>query len=194
MSCRPLPAHRTYPAQGTELLDSMGVLHKFMDWPRNLLTGGRTAKSREQYSLICPLVYADSGGFQMVSLLQLAEITEEGVTFSSPVDGTQMLLRPEDSIHHQNRIGSDIIMALDDVAPSTIEVQAPSFFPVLPFCRHLTFFAYRTQLVFVRPWSEPFAGLIGVLKHISVHTISTFLELSRSALLAQGTELCLRFA
>ena len=62
----------------------------------------------------------------MVSLLQLAEITEEGVTFSSPVDGTQMLLRPEDSIHHQNRIGSDIIMALDDVAPSTIEVQARS--------------------------------------------------------------------
>ena len=57
----------------------------------------------------------------MVSLLQLAKITEEGVTFSSPVDGTQMLLRPEDSIHHQNRIGSDIIMALDDVAPSTIE-------------------------------------------------------------------------
>lgn len=89
---------------GTELLDQMGGLHPFMNWDRNLLT--------------------DSGGFQMVSLLELAEITEEGVTFQSPVDGTRMLLTPEMSIQHQNRIGSDIIMALDDVAPSTIQDDA----------------------------------------------------------------------
>lgn len=86
---------------GTELLAEIGGLHPFMNWDRNLLT--------------------DSGGFQMVSLLELAEITEEGVEFQSPVDGTRMLLTPEMSIQHQNRIGSDIIMALDDVAPSTIE-------------------------------------------------------------------------
>jgi hypothetical protein len=55
---------------GTELLDDMGGLHQFMNWDRNILT--------------------DSGGFQMVSLLQLAEITEEGVTFQSPVDGTKV--------------------------------------------------------------------------------------------------------
>jgi len=55
----------------------------------------------------------------MVSLLKLAEITEEGVTFQSPRDdGTVCILRPEDSIAHQNRIGSDIIMALDDVVSS----------------------------------------------------------------------------
>lgn len=89
---------------GTELIADMGGLHNFMNWPRNLLT--------------------DSGGFQMVSLLELAEITEEGVTFQSPVDGTRMLLTPEMSIQHQNRIGSDIIMALDDVAPSTINDDA----------------------------------------------------------------------
>ncbi|KAL2641425.1 hypothetical protein R1flu_009012 [Riccia fluitans] len=84
---------------GADLLEQMGGLHKFMNWPRALLT--------------------DSGGFQMVSLLHLADITEEGVTFQSPVDGTPMLLTPEESIQIQNKIGADIIMALDDVVKTT---------------------------------------------------------------------------
>ena len=88
----------------TELLEKKEGLHKFMNWPRNLLT--------------------DSGGFQMVSLLELAEITEEGVTFKSPLDGKPSLLRPEDSIAHQNRIGSDIMMQLDDVVSSVNQDQA----------------------------------------------------------------------
>ncbi|CAM9423748.1 unnamed protein product, partial [Discosporangium mesarthrocarpum] len=91
---------------GTELLERMGGLHKFMSWPKNLLT--------------------DSGGFQMVSLLDLSEVTEDGVKFKSPIDGSLMNLTPEDSIRHQNRqarkvynsIGSDIIMQLDDVVSS----------------------------------------------------------------------------
>ncbi|GBG75148.1 hypothetical protein CBR_g19661 [Chara braunii] len=85
---------------GSDLIYQMGGLHKFMNWRRGMLT--------------------DSGGFQMVSLLQLAEITEEGVTFQSPVDGTRMLLTPEASIQIQNKIGADIIMALDDVVSSTV--------------------------------------------------------------------------
>jgi tRNA-guanine family transglycosylase len=84
---------------GTGLLAELGGLHKFMNWPRNLLT--------------------DSGGFQMVSLLELAEITEEGVKFKSPVDGAEMMLTPEESIKFQNEIGADIIMQLDDVVSST---------------------------------------------------------------------------
>ncbi|XP_074272737.1 uncharacterized protein LOC141596459 isoform X2 [Silene latifolia] len=83
----------------SELIDELGGLHKFMNWPRAMLT--------------------DSGGFQMVSLLHLADITEKGVTFQSPVDGKPMLLTPEDSIQIQNRIGADIIMALDDVVKTT---------------------------------------------------------------------------
>jgi len=55
----------------------------------------------------------------MVSLLKLAKITEQGVTFSSPHDGTPMLLTPEHSISLQNTIGSDIIMQLDDVLVTT---------------------------------------------------------------------------
>lgn len=84
---------------GTDLLESLGGLHKFMNWEHNLLT--------------------DSGGFQMVSLLALAEITEEGVRFQSPNDGSLMLLTPEQSIKCQNQIGADIIMQLDDVVSST---------------------------------------------------------------------------
>lgn len=60
----------------------------------------------------------DSGGFQMVSLLKLAEITEEGVKFRSPHDDTEMLLTPEHSVEIQNTIGADIIMQLDDVVHS----------------------------------------------------------------------------
>jgi queuine tRNA-ribosyltransferase len=48
----------------------------------------------------------DSGGFQMVSLLKLAEITEEGVKFESPHDGSEMMLTPEKSIEIQNSIGN----------------------------------------------------------------------------------------
>jgi queuine tRNA-ribosyltransferase catalytic subunit len=89
---------------GTELLDEFGGLHKFMNWKKNLLT--------------------DSGGFQMVSLLKLAEIKEEGVTFKSPIDGTEMLLTPEQSIKCQNEIGADIIMQLDDVVSSVSPDEA----------------------------------------------------------------------
>ena len=83
---------------GGTLLERLGGLHSFMAWPRPILT--------------------DSGGFQMVSLLHLANITEEGVNFRSPVDGSQMLLTPEMSMQLQNQIGSDIMMALDDVVDS----------------------------------------------------------------------------
>ena len=55
----------------------------------------------------------------MVSLLELAQVTEEGVRFLSPHDGTPMLLTPEHSISLQNSIGSDIIMQLDDVIVTT---------------------------------------------------------------------------
>ncbi|CAM9369042.1 unnamed protein product, partial [Ectocarpus fasciculatus] len=90
---------------GTDLMEeTFGGLHSMMNWKNNLLT--------------------DSGGFQMVSLLDLAEITEQGVRFLSPIDGTEMLLTPEQSIQCQNQIGSDIMMALDDVVSSTADDPA----------------------------------------------------------------------
>lgn len=87
---------------GPELLDEAGGLHKWMDWPHGILT--------------------DSGGFQMVSLSKLCNISEEGVRFAAPhAADAEIFLRPEDSIHIQNSIGSNIAMMLDDVVPSTLE-------------------------------------------------------------------------
>lgn len=81
-------------------MEKAGGLHKFMNWNGCLLT--------------------DSGGFQMVSLLKLAEITEEGVLFQSLNDQkAEVMLTPEHSIEIQNVIGADIIMQLDDVVKTT---------------------------------------------------------------------------
>ncbi|KAI4603189.1 hypothetical protein KJ359_005982 [Pestalotiopsis sp. 9143b] len=84
---------------GQDALEAIGGAHKLQGWNHNILT--------------------DSGGFQMVSLLSLATITEEGVRFLSPHDRTPMLLTPEHSISLQNTIGSDIMMQLDDVLVTT---------------------------------------------------------------------------
>ncbi|KAG5518843.1 hypothetical protein PMAC_002373 [Pneumocystis sp. 'macacae'] len=88
---------------GQSVLDITGGAHLFEGWSYNLLT--------------------DSGGFQMVSLLKLSRITEEGVEFHSPHDGSLMLLTPEYSISLQNSIGSDIIMQLDDVVHSLSSLE-----------------------------------------------------------------------
>ncbi|KAL1496962.1 hypothetical protein ABEB36_008005 [Hypothenemus hampei] len=90
---------------GIDVLRKAGGLHKFMNWDNNLLT--------------------DSGGFQMVSLLKLAEITEEGVKFQSLNEQkNEVMLTPEHSIEIQNTIGADIIMQLDDVVKTTIPDKA----------------------------------------------------------------------
>ncbi|XP_053997736.1 queuine tRNA-ribosyltransferase catalytic subunit isoform X1 [Hylaeus anthracinus] len=85
---------------GLDVLEKAGGLHNFMNWKRALLT--------------------DSGGFQMVSLLELAKITEEGVKFKSPYNESDCMLTPEHSIQIQNVIGADIMMQLDDVVKTTL--------------------------------------------------------------------------
>ena len=82
---------------GDELIKEAGGLHKFMNWDRPILT--------------------DSGGFQVFSLADLRNITEEGVKFKSHLDGSEKFLSPEISMKIQNNLGSDIIMAFDECAP-----------------------------------------------------------------------------
>lgn len=84
---------------GEDTLEDQGGQHKFMNWNRNMLT--------------------DSGGFQIVSLGELNSLDETGVSFKSHIDGKEFLLTPERSMEIQNKIGSDIMMALDDVIPPT---------------------------------------------------------------------------
>ena len=88
---------------GNELVRQMGGLHKFMRWDGPILT--------------------DSGGFQVFSLAGLRNITEEGVTFASHIDGRKFFMGPEESMTIQSDLGSDIAMAFDECVenPSTEE-------------------------------------------------------------------------
>ncbi|TAN31090.1 MAG: tRNA guanosine(34) transglycosylase Tgt [Castellaniella sp.] len=85
---------------GTEVLDAHGGLHGFMQWPRPILT--------------------DSGGFQVFSLNGMRKITEEGVKFASPIDGSRLFLSPEESMRIQHSLNSDIAMVLDECTPYQI--------------------------------------------------------------------------
>jgi queuine tRNA-ribosyltransferase len=82
---------------GEAIVAAHGGLHGFMHWERPILT--------------------DSGGFQVWSLAQLRKISEEGVRFASPVDGSPVFLSPERSMEIQRALGSDIVMVFDECTP-----------------------------------------------------------------------------
>ena len=86
---------------GTEVIRAHGGLHGFMGWDGPILT--------------------DSGGFQVFSLAQMRKLTEAGVEFRSPVDGSKVFLGPEEAMAVQRALGSDIAMVFDDCTayPST---------------------------------------------------------------------------
>jgi len=93
-------------APGEKLVKKLGGLHKFSAWSGPILT--------------------DSGGFQVFSLAHVRKITEEGVTFKDPASGQQIILTPEKSMQIQYDLGSDIIMAFDDLTgldPSKAKVR-----------------------------------------------------------------------
>lgn len=82
---------------GDEMIARRGGLHKFMNWDRPILT--------------------DSGGFQVFSLSGLRKLSEDGVAFSSHIDGSKHFFSPEKAISIQNNLGSDIMMVLDECVP-----------------------------------------------------------------------------
>ncbi|MEM7451771.1 MAG: tRNA guanosine(34) transglycosylase Tgt [Pseudomonadota bacterium] len=82
---------------GTEVIRAHGSLHDFMNWQGPILT--------------------DSGGFQVFSLAELRKVSEEGVTFASPVNGDRILLTPERSMAVQHELGADITMVFDECTP-----------------------------------------------------------------------------
>ena len=91
-----------------ERIARLGGLHKFMNWDRPILT--------------------DSGGFQVMSLAALRKMSEEGVKFSSHIDGSKHMLSPERSMEIQMLLGSDIVMCFDEcpALPATDDVVAKS--------------------------------------------------------------------
>jgi queuine tRNA-ribosyltransferase len=82
---------------GTDIIEQHGGLHDFMNWQGPILT--------------------DSGGFQVFSLGKMSKITEEGVRFSSPVNGEKIMLTPERSMEVQRSLNSDIVMIFDECTP-----------------------------------------------------------------------------
>ena len=88
--------YHLYLRPGHEVVKEAGGLHQFMGWDKPILT--------------------DSGGFQVFSLGPLRKITEEGVSFRSPIDGTERFISPERSIEIQNAFGADVIMIFDGVS------------------------------------------------------------------------------
>lgn len=93
--------YHLYLRPGHELIRKLGGLHRFMAWPRAILT--------------------DSGGYQVFSLSGLRKITDEGVRFRSHLDGSEHLLTPEKAAEVQLALGSDIAMVLDEC----IQTPAP---------------------------------------------------------------------
>ena len=89
---------------GEDIVAEAGGLHQFMAWKGPMLT--------------------DSGGFQVFSLSQIRTIAEEGVSFRSPRDGRQIHMTPETSIHIQNSLGADVIMAFDECPPYPASLEA----------------------------------------------------------------------
>jgi queuine tRNA-ribosyltransferase len=79
---------------GAERVAKLGGLHRFMNWPRPILT--------------------DSGGYQVMSLAELRKLSEKGVEFRSHIDGSKHMLTPERSMEIQRLLGSDIVMAFDE--------------------------------------------------------------------------------
>ena len=89
--------YHLYLRPGTQLLEKIGGIHKFISWDKPILT--------------------DSGGYQVYSLSGRRKITEEGVKFKSHIDGSNHFFRPENVINIQKSIGADIIMAFDECTP-----------------------------------------------------------------------------
>jgi queuine tRNA-ribosyltransferase len=86
---------------GLEVIGKHAGLHRFMGWPRPILT--------------------DSGGFQVFSLGSLRKISEEGVRFASPVNGDRLFLTPEESMRIQRVLGADVVMVFDECTPYEVD-------------------------------------------------------------------------
>lgn len=93
--------YHLYLRPGLDILNEAGGLHKFMNWDRPILT--------------------DSGGYQVYSLSDRRKITEDGVNFSSHIDGSKHFFSPESVMDIQRKIGADIIMAFDECTPYPCE-------------------------------------------------------------------------
>jgi queuine tRNA-ribosyltransferase len=130
--------YHLYLRPGHEVIRRMGGLHKFMSWPRALLT--------------------DSGGFQVFSLNELRKVTDDGVAFRSHLDGSSHFFSPEHSMDVQIALGSDIAMVFDECTeyPADYTRVRTSLDTTLAWAERSKqhFEAHKHE----RPWDESLAG------------------------------------
>ncbi len=124
---------------GHELIRKMGGLHKFMAWPRAILT--------------------DSGGYQVFSLSELRKVSDEGVTFRSHLDGSEHFLSPEKALEIEIALGADIIMVLDEC----IEAPAPES-RARDAAKRTLDWARRSQGYFARHGDPARQALFGIVQ------------------------------
>lgn len=93
--------YHLYLRPGTDILQKVGGLHRFERWNKPILT--------------------DSGGYQVFSLTDIRKMTEEGVMFSSHIDGRKLFFTPESVMDIERQIGADIVMAFDECTPGTAD-------------------------------------------------------------------------
>lgn len=127
---------------GTEVMDLHGGLHGFMGWDKPILT--------------------DSGGFQVFSLKGMRKITEEGVTFASPINGDRLFLTPEESMRIQRSLNSDIAMVFDECTPYMIDGRPATHDEAAQSMRMSLRWAKRSRVAFKE--SENPNALFGIVQ------------------------------
>ncbi|NTV28463.1 MAG: tRNA guanosine(34) transglycosylase Tgt [Candidatus Omnitrophica bacterium] len=111
--------YHLYLRPGLEIIGGAGGLHRFMSWPKPILT--------------------DSGGYQVFSLTDWRKLTDEGVEFQSHLDGSRHMLTPEKVMDIERALGSDMVMPLDECSPYPCEYE-----PAQEAVRRTTLWARRT--------------------------------------------------
>ncbi|MDN5379793.1 tRNA guanosine(34) transglycosylase Tgt [Thermodesulfobacterium sp.] len=117
--------YHLYLRPGAEVIKNLGGLHRFMSWPRLILT--------------------DSGGFQVYSLSQFRTIKEEGILFKSHLDGSEHFITPVEALEIQTKLGSDIAMVLDTCIPYPLSYEETKTLTELTHRWALESFKYRQR-------------------------------------------------
>ncbi len=145
--------YHLYLRPGHKLIKQAGGLHRFMSWNHSILT--------------------DSGGFQIFSLNELREVTDEGVHFRSHLDGSKHFISPEKAIEIQNALGADIIMAFDECVPYPCEYETAK-----DAVERTTRWARRCKIVHERD-DQALFGIIqgGLYKDLRTRSAQEILEL-----------------
>lgn len=146
--------YHLYMRPGSGLVKRAGGLHKFMNWNHPILT--------------------DSGGFQVFSLAKLRKITEEGVEFSSHIDGSRHFFSPESVMQIESELGADIIMAFDECVKYPAERRY-----VEESMRMTTRWAERCKKAQPRPDEQALFGIVqgGVHRDLRLESVAALAEM-----------------